>query len=83
MLLDSTEVKHKRDVYNFLFVLADFGGVQLILTVIVSAITATANDRISMFKILQDTFYIRAKDASMIQEGSKAKGLGEDDIYEF
>jgi hypothetical protein len=27
MLLDSTEVKHKRDVYNFLFVLADFGGV--------------------------------------------------------
>jgi len=27
MLIDSTEIHHSRDVYNFLFVLADFGGV--------------------------------------------------------
>jgi len=34
-LLDSNAKLHKRSVYNFLFVLADFGGVQLILTIIV------------------------------------------------
>lgn len=27
ILIDSTEIHHTRDVYNFLFVLADFGGV--------------------------------------------------------
>ena len=58
-ILDSTSVIHKRSVYNFLFVLADFGGVQLILTIIISYITEYANDRKSMSSILKKFFMIK------------------------
>jgi len=82
MLIDSTEIHHSRDVYNFLFVLADFGGVQLILTVIISYITESANDRKSMLSILKKFLLIKTNDTSIIDPSAKLPALG-DDIYRF
>tara|TARA_B110000285_G_C15045581_1_gene574139 strand:+ start:891 stop:1319 length:429 start_codon:yes stop_codon:yes gene_type:complete len=61
-ILDGQETVHKRDVYNFLFVLADLGGVQLIVTIIISYITQVANNRKSMFSILKKFFMIKSND---------------------
>ena len=67
LILDSAKIIHKRSVYNFLFVLADFGGVQLILTVIVSYLTGFANDRKSMSSILKKFFMIRSQDPNFLE----------------
>jgi len=80
MLIDSTEIHHSRDVYNFLFVLADFGGVQLILTLIISYITEAANDRKSMGRILKKFFLIKTNNPSILDPSAKMPTLG-DDIY--
>ena len=54
----------------------------MILGSIIALITAKANDRVSMLAILQETFMIRAKDASMLDETAKAPWMGKD-IYQF
>jgi hypothetical protein len=82
MLIDSSEVHHSRDVYMFLFVLADFGGVQLILTVIVAFITEFANDRKSMHSILKKFFYIKARDPTMLDPAGKNTTMA-NDIYKW
>jgi len=66
-ILDSSAKTHKRAVYNFLFVLADFGGVQLILTIIVHYLTGYANDKKSMMSILKKFFYIKTSDPTFLK----------------
>ena len=80
-LLDSAKIIHKRAVYNFLFVLADFGGLQLILTVIVSYLTGFANDRKSMSSILKKFFMIRSKNSDFLEHALEY--ADEPNIYLF
>ena len=78
-VIEAQETVHKRDVYNFLFVLADLGGVQLIVTLIISYITNLANDRKSMLSIVKKFFFVVTKDPNALP---KKKNWGEN-VYEF
>jgi hypothetical protein len=54
----------------------------LILTVVFSLFTTSANENVSMFNILKEYFYVRTKDASIIEEGSEVPIMGKG-VYEF
>ena len=83
LLLHSSRIIHKRSVYNFLFVLADFGGYQLILTVIISYITSKANDRKSLHSIIKKFFFIRTHDKTFMDYPVSNPLDGEENIYLF
>ena len=82
-LLHSSRIIHKRSVYNFLFVLADFGGYQLILTVIISYITNKANNRKSMHSIIKKFFMIKTHDKTFMDHPAPNTFNGEENIYLF
>ena len=60
--LDDLKTHHTRTVFDTLTCLGNIGGVQLIMTVIISYLISSMNEKQALFSILKKFFVIRTND---------------------
>lgn len=68
LMFEGSEIHHERAVFDTLIMLANIGGVQLILTATVSWLVTSYNDKKSMISIVKKYFIIKTKDTTFAKE---------------
>ena len=58
---------HSRDAFDFLLFLANIGGVQLILDLVLSKIIAKASEKKSLYDVLKKFFYVKTSDKFILK----------------
>jgi hypothetical protein len=65
-MLEGSEIHHERAVFDTLIMLANIGGVQLILSATIGWLVTAFNDKKSMISIIKKYFVIKTKDSTFV-----------------
>ena len=67
------KVDHERQIYGFLDLLGDFGGVQGVLQIIASLLLGSVSQHAFLSKAISKLYLARTKDASIFMEKKSEK----------